>query len=134
MGDRWPCCSLGQLLVGLVGALLQGIVMSIPASLAEGEHAAGALGMALGGTIATAFTAPCSAAIVTLLYMDLRARKEHYTLGMLADAVGEAGGARSAAAGAVAAGAAARSRRPPEPAPRARPAGLAPAVGRPLSG
>lgn len=81
---------LGQLLVGLVGALLQGIVMSIPASLSDGQHAAGALGMALGGTIATAFTAPCSAAIVTLLYMDLRVRKEHFTLGMLADAVGEA--------------------------------------------
>ena len=35
---------LGQLLVGLVGALLQGIVMSIPASISEGQHAAGALG------------------------------------------------------------------------------------------
>jgi len=81
---------LGQLLVGLVGALLQGIVMSIPASISEGQHAAGALGMALGGTIATAFTAPCSAAIVTLLYMDLRVRKEPFTLATLADAVGEA--------------------------------------------
>ena len=108
--------------------------MSIPASLAEGQHAAGALGMALGGTIATAFTAPCSAAIVTLLYMDLRARKEHYTLAMLADAVGEPAGStqrRRRSRG--------RRRRgtqpgPPEPAPRARPAGLAPAVVRPLSG
>lgn len=80
---------LGQLLVGLIGALLQGIVMSIPSSLSEGEHVAGAIGMAVGGTLATAITAPCSAAIVTLLYMDLRVRKEHYTLGTLADAVGE---------------------------------------------
>src|SRR5829696_3164685 len=81
---------VGQLLVGLVGALLQGIVMSIPASLSDGEHVAGAIGMALGGTLATAITAPCSAAIVTLLYMDLRVRKDHFTLGSLADAVGEA--------------------------------------------
>jgi len=81
---------VGQLLVGLVGALLQGIVMSIPASLSDGEHVAGAIGMALGGTLATAITAPCSAAIVTLLYMDLRVRKDHFTLGTLADAVGEA--------------------------------------------
>jgi hypothetical protein len=114
---------LGQLLVGLVGALLQGIVMSIPASLAEGEHAAGALGMALGGTIATAFTAPCSAAIVTLLYMDLRGRKEHYTLGMLADAVGEAGERGAAAAP-----------EPWPPAPGTEPAPPAPAAAPPPPG
>ena len=103
---------LGQLLVGLVGALLQGIVMSIPASISEGQHAAGALGMALGGTIATAFTAPCSAAIVTLLYMDLRVRKEPFTLATLADAVGEAPG---------------RHVPPPEPWPPAREARPEPA-------
>ena len=80
---------LGQLLVGLVGALLQGVVMSVPAGLSDGEHVVGAIAMAVGGTLATAFTAPCSAAIVTLLYLDLRARKEPFTLATLADAVEE---------------------------------------------
>src|SRR5215218_3039185 len=101
--------------VRLVGALLQGIVMSIPASLSDGEHVAGAIGMALGGTLATAITAPCSAAIVTLLYMDLRVRKDHFTLGSLADAVGEASARPSD-----------RPREPWPPPPAAEPAPQAP--------
>src|SRR5215218_9645520 len=100
---------------GLAGALLQGIVMSIPASLSDGEHVAGAIGMALGGTLATAITAPCSAAIVTLLYMDLRVRKDHFTLGTLADAVGEASARPSD-----------RPREPWPPPPAAEPAPQAP--------
>ena len=80
---------VGQLLVGLVGALLEGLIVALPAGLLDGSHAAAAIAMALGGTLATAFTAPCSAAIVTLLYLDLRVRKEGLTLATVAEAVGE---------------------------------------------
>ena len=92
LGRWWATAGVlvvGQLLVGLAGALLQGLIMAIPAGVSEGDDTAAAVGMAIGGTLATAVTAPCSAAIVTLLYLDLRVRREGLTLDTVARAVGE---------------------------------------------
>jgi hypothetical protein len=86
---RW-WASFGVLLVGLllaslIGALIQGLVMALPQGLADDNVPLAALAAALGGTLAAAITTPYSAAVITLLYLDLRVRKEGFDVRRLGD-------------------------------------------------
>ena len=81
-GRWWP--TFGALLVsyvlaGIVGALVQGVITIIPSLLADGNTAALAFGSAVGGTLGAVITTPYSAAVVALVYFDLRVRKERYS-------------------------------------------------------
>src|SRR5918999_1390317 len=76
---------VGYLLIGILGALVTGVVMVVPAVVAEGNTLAGALGAVVGGTLGSMLTTPYSAAVVALLYFDLRVRKEGLDLQLIAE-------------------------------------------------
>jgi hypothetical protein len=76
---------VGYLLIGILGALVTGVVMVIPTVVAEDNTLAGALGAVVGGTLGSVLTTPYSAAVVALLYFDLRVRKEGLDLQLIAE-------------------------------------------------
>ena len=76
---------VGYLLIGILGALVTGIVMIVPSVAADGNTLAGALGAVVGGTLGSVLTTPYSAAVVALLYFDLRVRKEGLDLQLIAE-------------------------------------------------
>ena len=62
--------------------------MIVPSLLADGNTLVGALGAVVGGTVGSALTTPYSAAVVTLVYFDLRVRKEGLDLQLIAEGAG----------------------------------------------
>jgi hypothetical protein len=87
-GRWWPTAGVlvvGYLLIGILGALVTGVVMLVPAVVAEDNTLAGALGAVVGGTLGSMLTTPYSAAVVALLYFDLRVRKEGLDLQLIAE-------------------------------------------------
>jgi len=90
-GRWWPTAGVlvvGYLLIGIIGALVTGVFMLVPSLAAEGNTLAGALGSVVGGTVGSVLTTPYSAAVVTLLYFDLRVRKEGLDLQLIAEGAG----------------------------------------------
>jgi hypothetical protein len=79
---------VGYLLIGIIGALVSGAIMVIPSVVAEDNTLVGALGAVVGGTVGSVLTTPYSAAVVTLLYFDLRVRKEGLDLQLIAEGAG----------------------------------------------
>ena len=79
---------VGYLMITILGLIAQYTVMLVPALLTDGNNLAIALGAVVGGTLGAAITTPYSAAIVTLLYFDLRVRKEGLDLQLIAEGTG----------------------------------------------
>jgi hypothetical protein len=87
-GRWWPTAGallVGYLLIGIIGALVTGVIMVVPSLVAEDNTLVGALGSVVGGTVGSVLTTPYSAAVVTLLYFDLRVRKEGLDLQLIAE-------------------------------------------------
>ena len=87
-GRWWPTAGvllIGYLLIGILGALVTGVIMLVPTVVAEDNTLAGALGAVVGGTVGSVLTTPYSAAVVALLYFDLRVRKEGLDLQLIAE-------------------------------------------------
>ena len=79
----------------LLGAILTGIVSGVVSGLLEAASLTNAdsntvsiLTSTVGGTVASALTTPFSAAFVTVLYFDLRVRKEGFDLQLFAERIG----------------------------------------------
>jgi hypothetical protein len=72
------------LLLGIVAQVITAIINGILGALGGGNKGFEFVWLAVGGTVAQAVTAPVSAAIAVLLYMDLRIRKEGFDLEVLA--------------------------------------------------
>jgi len=90
-GRWWPTAGallVGYLLIGILGALVSGVILVVPSLLAEDNTLVGALGAVVGGTVGSALTTPYSAAVVALLYFDLRVRKEGLDLQLIAEGAG----------------------------------------------
>jgi hypothetical protein len=90
-GRWWPTFGtllVGYLLIAVLGAIVTSVVMIVPSVLAEGNTLAGALGAIVGGTLGAVITTPYSAAVITLLYFDLRVRKEGLDLQLIAEGTG----------------------------------------------
>jgi hypothetical protein len=86
-GRWWPTAGallVGYLLISILGALVTAVIMVVPAVVAENNTLAGAVGAVVGGTVGSVLTTPYSAAVVTLLYFDLRVRKEGLDLQLIA--------------------------------------------------
>ncbi len=79
---------VGYLLVGILGAIVQGIVMVVPSVIAEGNTLVGAISSVIGGTLGAVLTTPYSAAVIALVYFDLRVRKEGLDLQLIAEGTG----------------------------------------------
>ena len=87
-GRWWPTAGalvVGYLLISILGALVTAVIMVVPAVVAEDNTLAGAVGAVVGGTVGSVLTTPYSAAVVTLLYFDLRVRKEGLDLQLIAE-------------------------------------------------
>jgi len=106
--DRW-WSTFGTILVSgliiFVLGLLVGGLLTIPAQLGD-SSLVGAILNTVGQILSNAVTIPLQAAVLTILYFDLRVRKEGFDLALLSQGVGEGGGAQArAAAGPADAGA-----------------------------
>jgi hypothetical protein len=75
------------ILVGIFSAVVQNVVQSLLNSLGGNNKGFEFVWIAIAGTLATALTTPISAAMSTLLYADLRIRKEGFDLEVLSAAM-----------------------------------------------
>lgn len=91
-GRFWPTLAV-LLLVLLLTAVVQMVFLGILTTLVSvtGNEVAQAVADAIGQTASSALTTPLSAAILTVLYFDLRVRKEGFDLELLAHRMGDPG-------------------------------------------
>jgi len=88
-GRFWPTVAVLVLVIvltGIVQAILVGLAAGIVA--VSGNEVAAALADGLGQMAASALTTPLSAAVLAVLYFDLRVRKEGFDLELLAHRLG----------------------------------------------
>ncbi len=88
-GRWWPTFGivvLGTLLASIVSGVVGGVVGVL--GFAVQSDAAVFLVDFLGGTLGALITTPFTAAFITVLYVDLRVRKEAFDLQLLADRIG----------------------------------------------
>jgi hypothetical protein len=93
-GRFWPTVGVLMLvavLTGIVQAIFLGVLTGVVS--VAGNDVATALADAIGQTVSSALTTPLSAAVLTVLYFDLRVRKEGFDLELLAHRLGVAPGA-----------------------------------------
>ena len=81
-------CLVGYLLVTIVTAALTGIVVGIAFANPDRSSVTGFVLNTLAGTIASMVATPAAAAFITVLYIDLRVRKEGFDLLLLARRLG----------------------------------------------
>jgi hypothetical protein len=88
-GRFWPTVGV-LLLVGLLTGIVQAIFLGVLTGIVSvaGNEVATALADAIGQTASSALTTPLSAAVLTVLYFDLRVRKEGFDLELLAHRLG----------------------------------------------
>lgn len=87
-GRWWPTLGvlfLALLLTTVVQAVLAGLFTAL---LGGGSDTAVAVSDAIGSTISSALTTPFTAAVIAIVYFDLRVRKEGFDLELLARRVG----------------------------------------------
>jgi hypothetical protein len=78
---------LGFVLAGVLSSIIQGIVASV--SFAADSTAAEFVLTSIGGILGALVSTPFSAAFITVLYVDLRVRKEGFDLQLLAERLGD---------------------------------------------
>lgn len=87
-GRWWPTLAV-VLLVALIQGVVQGVFLGIFGIVSlSGNDVAGAVADFIGQTVSSALTTPLSAAVLTVLYFDLRVRKEGFDLELLARRLG----------------------------------------------
>ena len=92
VGSWWRVLGIiavGVLLVSVLAGVLQGILVLIPAALADGNEVALAFATVVAGTVSGTLTTPFTAAIFSLVYFDQRVRREGFDLELLAQGLGE---------------------------------------------
>ena len=88
-GRWWP--TAGALLVAFIlGGIVQGVLggLLIAVTSAGGNDVVDAAAQAVGSTVSSVLTTPFTAAVIMVLYFDLRVRKEGFDLELLAQRVG----------------------------------------------
>jgi hypothetical protein len=89
-GRWWPTFGilvLGALLAGIVSAAVSGVLEAV-ALTSTGNDIVTVILRTIGGTVASTIATPFQAAFVTVLYFDLRVRKEGFDLQLLAERIG----------------------------------------------
>jgi hypothetical protein len=89
-GRWWPVAGVlvvATVMIGIVGAAIEGVLLAI--TLTSGGSVAGTvLIVSLAGGLASILTQPFQAAVTTVLYYDLRVRREGYDVELLAGQLG----------------------------------------------
>jgi hypothetical protein len=89
-GRWWPTLGLllvGYLLVSIIGAIIQGILIGI-AGASSSSVVPAAIATVIGSTVSNAITTPYLAAVLTILYFDMRVRREGFDLQLIAEDLG----------------------------------------------
>ncbi len=88
-GRFWPTAGV-LVLVGILTGVVQGIFLGVLTGIVSiaGNEVATALADAIGQTASSALTTPLTAAVLTVMYFDLRVRKEGFDLELLARRLG----------------------------------------------
>ena len=76
---------LAFLLSSVISTAFSGLLVGV---LFASNEIAGDVARAIGGVVGSALTVPITAAVVTVVYIDLRVRKEGFDLELLAESVG----------------------------------------------
>jgi hypothetical protein len=84
---RW-WASFGTVLVGfvlvwIIATIVQAIVLAVPTLIADENRVVFAVSTVIGGTVGSIMTLPYTAAVITLMYFDLRVRKEGLDLQLI---------------------------------------------------
>jgi hypothetical protein len=79
---------LGTLLVSVISGVLTGLIAAVTAVGSSTGSLLWAVGTVIAGTISKSITTPFTAAFLTVLYFDLRVRKEAFDLQLLAQRIG----------------------------------------------
>jgi hypothetical protein len=79
---------LGFILSGILSAVISGLILGISAVSSSSDSLAGIVLNVVSGTLSKVLTTPFTAAFVTVLYFDLRVRKEAFDLQLLAGRIG----------------------------------------------
>jgi uncharacterized membrane protein YeaQ/YmgE (transglycosylase-associated protein family) len=90
-GRWWPTFGavlLMNILVGIISAVIAGILTATLVASTASEPTAAVINT-IANTLSAVVTLPISAAVLTVLYFDLRVRKEGYDLQLLARGVGK---------------------------------------------
>lgn len=79
---------LGYLLTGILGGAIDGVLIGFT-SIQSGDNSLAAIVLSIvAGTVSSVLTTPFTAAFITVLYFDLRVRKEAFDLQLLAQRIG----------------------------------------------
>jgi hypothetical protein len=90
-GRWWPTLGLlfvGYLLVTILAGIIEGLLIGVAVGTSD-STVPGAIATVIGGTIASVITRPYLAAVLTILYFDMRVRKEGFDLQLLAEGLGQ---------------------------------------------
>ena len=79
---------LGYLLTGILSSVVSGLILGISAFNTSADSLAGIVLSVIAETLSKVLTTPFLAAFVTVLYFDLRVRKEAFDLQLLAQRIG----------------------------------------------
>lgn len=79
---------LGYLLSAVIGGALEGVVVGVTTFNGAADSVSGAVVSVVAGTLSSMVTTPFVAAFVTVLYFDLRVRREGFDLQRLAERIG----------------------------------------------
>jgi hypothetical protein len=90
-GRWWPTLGLllvGYLLVSIIAGVIQGLLVGIAVGSDAGTVPT-AIATVVGSTLAAAILRPYLAAVLTILYFDMRVRKEGFDLQLMAEGLGQ---------------------------------------------
>jgi len=94
-GRWWPtsaALALAGILAGIISTMMSGLFLAL--SHAGGNDVVSIVAQGIGRTLSSVLTTPLSAAVITVIYFDLRVRKEGFDLELLARRVGVEPGPR----------------------------------------
>jgi hypothetical protein len=87
----WPTAgvlAVAGIAVSIAGFVLEGLLVAIPALIAPGSVLVAVIASTIGSMLAVALVYPLQGAVITILYFDLRVRKEGFDLTLLAADLG----------------------------------------------
>jgi hypothetical protein len=79
---------VGVLLVTFLASIIQGVLLIVPALLADGNDVVLAFATVVAGTVGSVMSTPFTVAVAALVYFDQRVRKEGFDLELLAEGLG----------------------------------------------